>query len=106
MQNSHTRLHRLLPVLLMVALGVPFSFGVGMRLSGNVQTVSPAGASDVLRGDMDESGTVDQLDVEIILKIAQGQRVATPHQLRADPNQDGKLTVEDAQRLLRELPSP
>lgn len=98
------RFHRLLPALLIAAVGVPVSFGVGMRLAGNVNTISPTSASEVVSGDMDGNGTVDRTDVEIILKIAQGQREPTPHQLRADPNRDGNITVEDAMRVLRELP--
>lgn len=91
---------------LLGAVCVSVSFGAGMKLSGDVQTVGSTQAGDVLLGDMDESGTLDQYDVQIILEIAEQNRTPTAHQLRADPNQDGELTVEDAMRLLRELQTP
>lgn len=104
MQMKTSRIQRLLPALLIAAVGIPVSFGVGMRISGDVTTVSPTSASEAVSGDMDGSGSVDRTDVEIMLKIAEGNRKPTPYQLRADPNQDGKITVEDALRTLRSLP--
>lgn len=102
MRNTSLRKH--LPLVMTAMLGVVASFGAGMRLSADVQTVPATSAQDTVLGDMDQSGDVNQVDVEILLQIAQGNREATAEQLRADPNQDGKLTVEDAMRLLKELP--
>lgn len=104
MARTKNSVRHLLPVALIAAVVIPLSFGAGMRLSGDVQTVSPTKASDVVDGDMDGDGTVTNADVRIVLDIAQGGRAPTPAQLRADPNHDGKLTVDDAMRLLRQLP--
>lgn len=104
MPQNPSRSVRLPAILAIAALSVMASFGLGMKLSGDVQTVDTTKASDVLAGDMDDSGTVDRRDVEIMMEIANGTRTATPKQLSADPNQDGKITLDDALRVLRELP--
>lgn len=51
-------------------------------------------------GDIDGNGTVDIADAISILEIVQGYAPSTPEQLRADPNSDGVLTVDDAIRIL------
>ncbi len=105
MQQNPTTMQRLPLLVAIVALSVTASFGLGVRLSGDVQTVDRTKAGDVLAGDMNDDGSVNRDDVKIILEIAQNNRAPTPKQLRADPNQDGKITVEDAMRILREMPS-
>jgi hypothetical protein len=52
---------------------------------------------------MDGNGVADVSDAMIIIEIAQGYTTATSDQLRADPNSDGALTVDDALRILSNL---
>jgi len=80
------------------------SFLVGIQTAGDVQPVSliQAGGAPFV-GDVDGSGAIDMSDVLIILEIAQGYRSATTDQLKADPNQDGQLTVDDAIGILSTL---
>lgn len=54
-------------------------------------------------GDIDGNGTLDSNDVTLILEIVQGYREATPSQLKADPNADGVLTLDDALRILSRI---
>lgn len=93
----------------MVILGllcVSGSFAVGVQTAGDVQTVAPTEATGTeVTGDMNGNGLVDEEDVTIILEIAKGYRDATPEQLRVDPNGDGRLTIDDALRLLHDLAS-
>ncbi|MDD5026273.1 MAG: hypothetical protein PHH13_02735 [Candidatus Peribacteraceae bacterium] len=81
-------------------------FAVGIRSAGEVQpiTLIEAGSAD-LTGDINDDGAVDLQDIRIILEIAQGYREATPEELRADPDQNGAFTVDDALRLLAALPT-
>lgn len=77
------------------------SFAVGIQTAGEVQPVSLIEAGSIEQaGDVDGSGIVDIQDVISILEISQGYAVATPQQLKLDPNGDGQLTVDDALRLL------
>ena len=77
------------------------SFLIGLSTSGNVapaQLIEAGGLPQT--GDIDGSGYVDAADAALILEIAQGYRTATVDQLKADPNGDGQLTVDDAIRIL------
>ncbi len=87
-----------------LALGIACvfsSFSLGMHSSGNVQpfTIIEAGNSQ-LQGDMNGNGMLDSKDVSIILEIVSGYREATVDHVKADPNEDGILTVDDALRIL------
>ena len=85
-------------------LAVVASFGLGIKSAGDVHTVQVSSATDEsVRGDLTGDGTVDAHDAIAILEIAQGYRTATPAELRADPNDNGYLTVDDAIRILRSL---
>ncbi|MCF7844516.1 MAG: hypothetical protein K9M03_01660 [Kiritimatiellales bacterium] len=90
-----------------LALGtacVVSSFAIGIQSVGEVQPVTLIEAGSIQeQGDVDGSGSVDIQDVIDILEIAQGYEVATPAQLRADPNSDGQLTVADALSILETL---
>ncbi len=103
--STNRRTGRIASLMGIAALCAVASFQVGMKTAGDVTTVDRTHASETLSGDVDGNGTVDREDVRIIIEIAEGSREATPYELRADPNQDGKLTVDDALRILRELPS-
>lgn len=82
------------------------SFTVGISTVGEVTPIRliEAGSTEI-RGDVDGSGRIDIQDVTLILEIANGYRVAEPHELRRDPNGDGRLTVDDALSLLEDLPT-
>jgi hypothetical protein len=91
----------------MLATGVACilgSFLIGIQTAGDVQPVSLIQAGGIpYAGDVDGSGTVDMIDVLVILDIAQGYESATSDQLRADPIEDGQLTVDDAISVLSRL---
>lgn len=95
---------RNLKLLAVGAACLTSSFFIGLQTAGNVQPVSliEAGGPQ-LSGDMDGNGIIDAADVTIILEVTQGYAVATPDQLRADPNGDGVLSVDDALRILSTL---
>lgn len=80
------------------------AFVLGMQSAGEVQTIASLNASGTIqRGDVNLDGVVDKSDVEEILEIARGHKEPSPHQLRADPNGDGEITIDDALELLKEL---
>ena len=90
-----------------LALGVACivsSFAIGIQSVGEIQPVTLIEAGSVQQaGDMDGNGSIDIQDAISVLEIAQGYKEATPDQLRADPNGDGQLTVDDALRILATL---
>jgi hypothetical protein len=80
------------------------SFLFGIQTAGDVQPVSLIQAGGIpFAGDVDGSGIVDMSDVLVILEVAQGYESATTSQLKADPIDDGQLTVEDAISILSKL---
>lgn len=91
------------------ALGVACiasSFAIGIQTAGDVQPVTLIEAGSVEQaGDIDGNGSVDIRDVISILEVIQGYESVTPDQLKADPNRDGQLTVDDALRILASLSS-
>ena len=104
MPRTHTTARRTILTLAPLALFVAVaSFGAGMQTAGDLRTIEWSSATDAPRGDVNGDGTVDETDVIAILEIAQGYRTATPKELHADPNGDGKLAVDDAIRVLRTL---
>lgn len=83
---------------------VTCSFFLGFSSAGQVapaQLIEAGGAPAT--GDMDENGVVDVADVTVILEITQGYRQASAAHLRADPNGDGQISVDDALRLLSRI---
>ncbi|MDO8649313.1 MAG: dockerin type I repeat-containing protein [Candidatus Peregrinibacteria bacterium] len=110
----HTYLHSLLSrtTLRAVVLGatcIVGSFVIGVQTVGELEPVEHGQATELQasivssQGDLDNDGAVDLSDIIALLEIAQGYAEATPAQLKADPNGDSQLTVEDALRLLRTL---
>ena len=102
-----TQNKRRFPFWQLAALGtlcVVASFGVGVKLSTEFRSISPLEAEDSrITGDIDGSGSVDLRDVILILEVARGYRDTLPDELKADPNGDGRLTIDDAIRLLHDL---
>jgi len=91
----------------MLAVGaacIASSFVIGIRTAGDITPVSLIEAGGIPRsGDVDGNGTVDIRDAILILEVAQGYREPSVDQLKADPNDDGVLSVDDAIRILSTL---
>jgi len=103
--STHTK-HWLTPQILVIALlCMTASFGVGIKTTGEVQTVGRTNAEDtpVLTGDMNGDGEVTMADAIVTLEIVRGYSSATTQQLRAEPTGDGAVTIDDALRILRDL---
>ena len=80
------------------------SFVIGLSTAGDITPASLIEAGGLQpAGDIDGSGYVDTSDVLQILEIASGYKEVTADQLKADPNGDGQLTVDDAIRILSTL---
>lgn len=80
------------------------SFLLGISSAGEVapaQLIEAGGFPST--GDIDGSGVVDGADVTLILEMVQGYREPTAAQLKADPNGDGQLTIDDALRILSRI---
>ena len=99
--------HWLTPqVLIIGGLCIVSSFSLGVKSTGEVQTVGQTRAEQTqLTGDINGDGRIDNLDVIAILEIVHGYKTATPAELKADPNGDGKLTIDDAISLLYDIQS-
>ena len=108
MSNTHAhrrkRLWQNLQIATLGCLSVIVSFTVGIRTAGDVQTVAPTEATGMrMSGDINNDEQIDTEDVIAILEVARGYRSATPEELLADPNADGRLTIDDALRILHDL---
>src|SRR3989339_547580 len=109
MQNTHKRHRSLrshLEVTMLGILTITASFALGIQTAGDVDTIAPLQAeSSVISGDMDGDQSITIQDAIIILTIVQEYEAATPEQIAADPNNDGRITVSDALEILHSLPS-
>lgn len=102
--NSTPFIKRNLQVLSLAAIAMVSSFSLGIQSAGDVRPVSLIQAGTGQKsGDMDGNGFVDVRDVQLILEISQGYKVATSAQLQADPNGDGAISVDDAIRIISKL---
>ena len=103
----HTKSQRLLRGLRIATLGslcVVASFALGIHTAGDVAPIASLQASGPAReGDMNNDGAVNIEDVIEVLEVVRGQKKATAHHLRVDPNTDGQLTIDDALTLLQTL---
>jgi hypothetical protein len=84
------------------ALSVVAAFTVGLRTAGEVEPIGPIQANELelMAGDLNGDGVVDESDVTTALELSEGYEVATPAQLKADPNRDGAITAADAMAIL------
>ena len=99
-----TQSRQFLRVLLLGGLCTAASFIIGIQSAGEVHPVSLIEAGAPTRvGDVNGDGVVDVQDAIFVLEVVQGYRVPAPEQLLADPDGNGKLTVDDALRILRTL---
>lgn len=90
-------------VLALGILSITASFWLGIQTSGNVSPIDSTSATESGLGDINEDGVINLEDVIRILEISQGYNDPTTSELRADPNADGRLGVDDAIRLLHDL---
>lgn len=83
------------------------AFALGIKTAGDVDPViNPTRAgSTVIDGDLNANGVLDLGDAELALQVALGYIAVTPEMLEADPNQDFKITAEDAVVILDLLQS-
>ena len=104
-QKLYNLFHRRnLQVLSLAAVAMISSFSLGIQSAGDVRPVSLIQAGSMQNsGDMNNDGVVDTRDVIIILEISQGYTTPTVSQVEADPNGDGKITVDDAIRILHRI---
>ena len=104
---SHVHRHRrFLGPLCLGLLCTASAFSLGLHSSATIQPVELIEAGSVITGDIDGNAVIDIRDAIIILEVAQGYSNATVEQLRADPNGDGVLTVDDALRILDRIALP
>ncbi|MBP9750258.1 MAG: hypothetical protein KBC95_00230 [Candidatus Peribacteraceae bacterium] len=89
------------------ALSVIAAFTVGLRTAGEVEPIGPIQANEleVMAGDLDGNGALDEADVTTALELSEGYAVATRAQLKADPNRDGAITAADAMAILQMIDS-
>ncbi len=89
------------------ALSVIAAFTVGLRTAGDVEPIGPIQANELemAAGDLNGDGTLDEADVTTALELSEGYMVATPAQLKADPNRDGVITTADALAILQMIDS-
>jgi hypothetical protein len=96
------------PKIQLVVLGLlcmMSAFAIGSQTSGSVRTVGSTEAlGGRLPGDVDGDELVTVADAIVILEVANGYREHTAKELLGDPNADGKLTIDDALRILRDVP--
>ncbi|MBI2117422.1 hypothetical protein HYT95_00850 [Candidatus Peregrinibacteria bacterium] len=103
----HTKPQRIIRGIRVAVLGslcVVASFALGIHTAGDIAPIASLQADGPAReGDINDDGTVNVQDVIEILEIVRGDRQATAHHLRVDPNADGQLTIDDAIHLLQTL---
>jgi hypothetical protein len=94
-------------VLLLGGLCVVGAFAVGVETAGDVQPIAPIGAKFIVEsGDVDGNGVVNLKDIERILEIIQEYAIPSPQELKADPNGDGRFTIDDALSILHTISDP
>ena len=80
------------------------AFLLGIGTAGEVRPISASLADDArLEGDIDGDNDVDVTDARIILEIVRGYRSPTRNELLADPNQDFRITIDDALAILKRI---
>ncbi len=94
-----------LKTITIVVASMTAAFILGIETAGDVQPIvsSTKAGGSVLEGDVDDNGTIDLRDAQIALEIARGNRVASPRELEADPNQDFHITLEDVATILEHI---
>lgn len=85
-----------------VAGSMTVAFILGIETAGDLQPVVHETRADneVVRGDMNGNGSIDEDDVRIALELANGARTPTPAELEADPDQSFSITFDDVTAIL------
>jgi hypothetical protein len=93
-----------LTVGVLAVASIATSFAIGMQTAGDVQpfTLIEAGGN-MLPGDINNDLAVNLDDVILTLEMTAGYTPVTPEAYENDPNQDGRLTIDDALSILRTL---
>ena len=100
--HTHTKHWQRLHVWALGIVCIAASLTMGIYSAGDVRTIASLEAGMPLGdGDMTGDGKTDREDVIEILEIVRGYREITAQDLRADPNGDGQITVDDALQLLK-----
>ena len=104
-KQTHSFLQRMNPRLILLgAVCVAASFTVGIHTTADLQPISLIEAGSLqISGDLDGNGSVELNDAIVALEIVRGYREASPEQLKADPNEDGSISVDDALSILSTL---
>lgn len=103
--NIPTQKARSILTFSVIALGcVATSFAIGTQTAGEIQpfTLIEAGGN-TLQGDLNNDGNTDLQDIELALEMVAGYKPVTPEAYEADPNHDGRITIDDAIALIRSL---
>lgn len=105
--KTHTTPKNSRNILTFSVLAVGFiatSFALGTQTSSTVQpfTLIEAGGNTVT-GDLNNDGETNNADVILALEMVAGYKPVTPEAYEADPNHDGRITIDDAIELLRSL---
>jgi len=90
--------------MLIVLGSMSLAFALGIQTAGDVNPVIDSLQADgSVEGDFNGNGQLDVSDVRIALEIANGYLSPTPEHLAADPNNDYRITVDDALAILNRL---
>lgn len=92
-----------LRLILVGTLCMLTAFTVGLQSNTSITATLNAADTPVQSGDINADDIVDISDVIWILEAQQGYRTVNPQTLKADPDKDGKLTIDDALLILRQL---
>lgn len=103
----HTKPQRFIRGIRVAALGslcLVASFALGIHTAGDVAPIASLQAGGPAQeGDMNNDGILTLHDVIEMIEVVRGDREATAHHLRVDPNTDGQLTIDDALHILQIL---
>ncbi len=101
---SATKVYQQIGDKLILVSGSAHSPFVGAQVSQGGRFIILVNNDFTLKGDVDGDGTVTLFDVKVALHASAKTLVLTPEQSNAanlDNSQDGKITTEDARKILR-----
>lgn len=98
---------RTIGTALVGTLSVITAFAIGLRTAGEVETIAPIEANELLimSGDLNGDNMVNEEDVSLAIEFSEGYDTPTVQQLKADPNRDGVITAADALTILKLIDS-
>ncbi|MEQ1849014.1 MAG: dockerin type I repeat-containing protein [Candidatus Peribacteraceae bacterium] len=102
-KHIHSRVSPITSIFLVV-LATVGAFTVGVRTANEGSVVgSIMATSEVLPGDFDGNGVINENDIVVAIELAGNLRTPTPEELKADPNQDGMINAADALMLMQHI---